>query len=345
MSTALRPMNTGELLDRAFEIYRKDLAVFAGIAALPAAVMFALHAADVAWFHLRSHFPARDQGSAFVVTVFLSFGYYQVAGFLYALFLPAFVRTASNAAFGESISILSSLRTLRTRWRSYLWLAILKYVAVITFPEALTFGIFIGMAFLAEKAGWLDSAPGPAAATIMLTVIPAGIFLFLWMGSCLALAFPAAIVEQLAGFKAMRRSWRLSRGSRMRILGVSVSIAIIGDLLVWAVYFLMLWAWRGVFGHWHLGVVGRNSLSIATYFAYAVIATFVAPLFPIAATLFYFDQRARKEGYDLERMIEAAGLEAGPAQLESAAPVWAKKSPEEDAPLSRWSRVSRERLD
>ena len=308
MTAALRPMNTGELLDRAFEIYRKNLAVFAGIAALPAAVMFALHAADVARFHLRALLPTRDQGSAFVATVILSLGYYHISALLYALFQPAFVRSASDAAFGEAISIHASLRFILARWRSYSGLAFLKYLAVLIFPEALTLGSMFGIAFIESKLGLLNGSASVAAGGLLLAPIPAAIFLFLWIAACLALAFPAAAIEQLTGGAAVRRSWKLSRGCRMRILGVSVAIAIIGNILVWAVYFLMLWAWRDLFSHWHLGGLGRNSLSIATYFLYGLIATFVAPLFPIAATLFYYDQRVRKEGYDLERMIEAAGL-------------------------------------
>jgi hypothetical protein len=310
MTAALRPMNTGELLDRAFEIYRKNLAVFAGIAVLPAAVMFALHAADVAWFHLQSHLPPRDQGSTFVVSVLLSLGYYHISAFLYGLFQPAFVRSASNAAFGEAVSVHTSLRFILARWRSYLWLTFLKYLSVLIFPEALTLGCIVGIAFIESKLGLLDGSPSAAAGAVLFTPILAGIFLFLWMGSCLALAFPAAALEELAGYEALRRSWRLSRGCRMRILGVAASIGLIGNLLGWAVYFLMLWAWRDLFSHWHLGGMGRNSLAIATYFLYGSIATFVAPLFPIAATLFYYDQRVRKEGYDLERMMEAAGLSA-----------------------------------
>lgn len=33
-------------------------------------------------------------------------------------------------------------------------------------------------------------------------------------------------------------------------------------------------------------------------------------LYPIALTLFYYDQRIRREGYDIERLMEAAGLNA-----------------------------------
>jgi hypothetical protein len=36
----------------------------------------------------------------------------------------------------------------------------------------------------------------------------------------------------------------------------------------------------------------------------------VGPVFPIVLTLFYYDQRIRKEGYDIERIMDAAGLSA-----------------------------------
>jgi uncharacterized membrane protein (DUF485 family) len=40
----------------------------------------------------------------------------------------------------------------------------------------------------------------------------------------------------------------------------------------------------------------------------AVAYILTGPIFPIALTLFYYDQRIRKEGYDIERMMEDAGL-------------------------------------
>ena len=35
-----------------------------------------------------------------------------------------------------------------------------------------------------------------------------------------------------------------------------------------------------------------------------------SPILPIAITLFYYDQRMRREGYDIERLMDAAGLQA-----------------------------------
>jgi hypothetical protein len=35
---------------------------------------------------------------------------------------------------------------------------------------------------------------------------------------------------------------------------------------------------------------------------------------PIAVTLFYYDQRIRREGYDIEKMMESAGMNAPATQ-------------------------------
>ena len=36
--------------------------------------------------------------------------------------------------------------------------------------------------------------------------------------------------------------------------------------------------------------------------------TFIGPIYSTGLTLFYYDQRVRKEGYDIEMMMQAAGL-------------------------------------
>jgi hypothetical protein len=36
--------------------------------------------------------------------------------------------------------------------------------------------------------------------------------------------------------------------------------------------------------------------------------TFVGPIYATGFTLFYFDQRVRKEGFDIEHMMQAAGM-------------------------------------
>jgi hypothetical protein len=59
--------------------------------------------------------------------------------------------------------------------------------------------------------------------------------------------------------------------------------------------------------------------------------TFLGPIWATGITLFYYDQRVRKEGYDIEWMMQAAGLTPPPpAELPSAAnpPQPAPQNPE-----------------
>jgi hypothetical protein len=46
----------------------------------------------------------------------------------------------------------------------------------------------------------------------------------------------------------------------------------------------------------------------------------IGPIFPIALAVFYYDQRMRREGYDIERMMDAAGLVAPIPSLAAATP-------------------------
>jgi hypothetical protein len=39
-----------------------------------------------------------------------------------------------------------------------------------------------------------------------------------------------------------------------------------------------------------------------------VMDALIGPIYSIGLTLFYYDQRIRKEGYDIEWMMQAAGL-------------------------------------
>ena len=51
-----------------------------------------------------------------------------------------------------------------------------------------------------------------------------------------------------------------------------------------------------------------------------VTNTFIGPIYATGLTLFYYDQRVRKEGYDIEWMMEAAGLTPPAAELAVPAP-------------------------
>ncbi|MGA9672302.1 MAG: hypothetical protein WBQ94_24020, partial [Terracidiphilus sp.] len=134
------------------------------------------------------------------------------------------------------------------------------------------------------------------------------VYLFLRMGACLSLAMPAAALENMAGFKALRRSWKLTRGSRLRIMFTWLAIFAM-SWIASSIPQFMLWGIMSFIGRGlHLVVLARQLYLPVAYTMLTIIHALLGPIFPIAITLFYYDQRIRMEGYDIERMMDAAGL-------------------------------------
>ncbi|MGH9519386.1 MAG: hypothetical protein ACRD2D_07035, partial [Terriglobales bacterium] len=51
-------------------------------------------------------------------------------------------------------------------------------------------------------------------------------------------------------------------------------------------------------------------LMVVFYGLFFVVKALLTPVYGIALTLFYFDQRIRKEGFDIEWMMKDAGMES-----------------------------------
>jgi Membrane domain of glycerophosphoryl diester phosphodiesterase len=130
---------------------------------------------------------------------------------------------------------------------------------------------------------------------LMLLVVP-GILLWLrW-----ALAVPVAALEEASPRQAMDRSKFLTEGRR-------------GDIFV--VYFLFLilsWVIVGVFT-FPVGVLIATHaktgipiwMQVVQHLTAFVGGTLVAPFLTIAMAVVYFDQRVRKEAFDLQMMVAA----------------------------------------
>jgi len=308
MAALLRPMTLGEILDRTFEIYRKRFLLFVGIAAPPSVVMLALQSADQAWVHTDRLLGPLDRSRALIWGQVVWFGYFHISSFLAVLFLPAFVRASSNILFGEEATVLGSLRFAAERWARYLWIAFLKLSAQFLVPEALAAGVGIGFAFVLDRLGQMDSGEFVPALTIVLIPLAGLVFLNVWVAVATSFTIPAAALEGFSGIKAMKRSWLLTRGSRWRIF------------LAWAATFVGAWAmaavvvallqfvWFIFHTEWHLRWFNQRVYVQLGYVFFTAIRALIGPIFPISITFLYYDQRVRKEGYDLEKMMEAAGM-------------------------------------
>jgi hypothetical protein len=309
MTAALRPMNLGEILDRSFSLYRQRFWLFAGLAALPALAILSLHAADLVWLHSDQWVHSRDQGQAAVIGFLRWLVYVHISSFAGCLFFPAYVRATSATVFEERVSIRASLRFALARWRGYLWIAILKITAVLVIPELLAFGAMIVAVIVLLMLKTYDTQNMIQLSIVFLVPFAGGIFLICWVGVRTAFMIPAAALEELAGFKALRRGWKLSRGSGWRIFVAWLMVFLGALALQLAVYLLLRWFSSFLYLN-HLHWINQQAMYQITYTFYAAIATLLGPIYPIAVTLLYYDQRVRKEVYDLEKMMEDAGWNA-----------------------------------
>jgi hypothetical protein len=311
MTANLRPMNLGEILDRTFQIYRAKFWVFVGIAAIPALAMLVIHLVDIKWLHTRSVIhPFRQPGIA-IWSFAVALGFYHISSFFGLLILPAQVLLASNASLGKGGSIQESLRFAVARFRSYLWIAVLKLSLVLVIPEILVLGLIAGTAFIADRAGLFNSNAGDSFA-VLIFAFPAiaGCVLFFWLGTCLSLAVPASALEGNAGFRALRRSWALTQRSRFRILFTFLIVSISAWLSMYGLQSVFRWGYISLYRVHPFGPTVQHLYLPAIYLMYSVVTALFHPIYTIALTLIYYDQRIRHEGYDIERMMDAAGLNA-----------------------------------
>ena len=299
----------GEILDRTFAIYRKDFLLFVGIAALPATLMLGIHGVDIGRVHTERLIPTTDRDELTAWGLVVAYGYFHISGFLAVLTLPAFVRAVSRVLFDESNSIVGSLRFIAARWRTYLCVAFLKICAQLVVPELLAFGLLLACAYLSYKLHIPDESP--LLFVLVLLFIAGLVVAFFWIGACIAFAVPAAALEEISAWKSLRRSWKLTKGSRGRIFVAWLMVFTCALILEVLAAFLIWWITTLIYAGRYYSGFNRQVYAVIAQCFFAVIGAVVGPLYPIAVTLFYYDQRSRKEGFDVEMMMEAAELGTG----------------------------------
>lgn len=236
--------------------------------------------------------------------------YDNVCILLVAAAFPAFVRAASTVLFGGRAKTRHGIRFVCARWRRYLWVAALEVLGALVIPESLAAIAVIGIWLALHKMN-LDPV-GIASPSAFLLLVPVGtaFFVVLWVGRCLSFSQPIAAVEQIYGFKALRRSLALTRNRRWSILLICLLAGILVWVLAAVLEFLVGLSLSNSLGERRFGALGEQVYAV-TAPAIQFLATVVAlSITSIVVTLFYYDQRVRKDGLDVGMMMQAAGLVA-----------------------------------
>jgi len=322
MDINLRPLSLGEILDRTAELYRTNFLLFAGIFAVYAGVALVLNLMLLGLEELLK--ALHITGAAVWITLAATGVELLIIFLLLGASVAAISRAVAWVHLGKPATIRSAYMSILPRLGRYLWLMTIT-AFVVWMPIVLLYGGYFGtMAFYAKGLGHqtvvagqpaLASNPqalavvGVATGVFVLLLIPAIIYTIL-MGLRYALALPACVVEDLKARPALRRGIKLSKGARGRIfvLGLLIGAIKLGLVMVTQLFIVI----AAVKQHGQLGP-GLTALSqVISFFT----TSFLGPIYATGITLFYYDQRVRKEGFDIEWMMEAAGLT--PPELEAA---------------------------
>lgn len=317
MNEKHHPLTLAEILDRTAYIYRSRFLVFFGIGVIPAGTVLVFFAGFVLLF---AWIGSSDSSKfAFTAGNILAWLFVGLIGLLAipaclgaaALGWAAISQAAAQAYLGEKFSIRDAYRCgWKHRWR-YVWLYSLVVLLVAVAPIA----VFAIGAPVADALILFGGRAGIGAAD---AVVGGAMFLLLavlavyavWMLLRLCLAFPACVVEQFTAWKALRRSAALSEGTKGRmillyLLGVALSwLLALGSLVPIGILLALI---PGVNDPQHAQTLGMV-LMFTWYGLWFLVQALTKPIYGIALTLFYFDQRIRMEGFDIEWMMQQAGM-------------------------------------
>lgn len=322
MNEPLHPLTLSEILDRTAHIYRTRFLVFFGIGALPAGTVFAFAAgifSFMTWMGSRTKHGGTVPDAAvwvfLIALLVLVFPLYLAAN---ALGEAAMSDAAARTFLGESITIRGAYKaTWKQGWR-YIGLYMLQALVIFIAPAALFLIATFGM--IAAKVSGADANDNSPVfgGLLFLLMVVLGAFA-VWMLLCLCMAFPVSVVEKSTAWNSLKRGALLSHGTRARMLLLYVLGVVLNQILAWCLMVPVIIAISlipALQGQAHAKVVGVIAL-FATYGSYFAVKALIRPLYGIATTLFYFDQRIRKEGFDIEWMMQQAGM-VSPAAVEPA---------------------------
>lgn len=294
--TDLRPMEFGEILDGALSLFRRHFGLFFK---LSLTVMWLPIAVSLYWRLRYFNFEgaqAPDQALAAIQNEILPivlwgsvlFVVYECA---FLLLTAGSIRVISDSYLGREPLFAEAL-SLGARKIVPLFLVglgkglLLGLVALVS-GIALALGVGAGKAAGAGIAGLLAVA-GFVGMCWLLLFIACGYMV----------TTPAVVLEPLSSaFDSFGRSWELTRGAKLRMLGLGLVALLIASLLpaivVQAVGAVILQFVPGAQTAWTV--------------VSSVVSIMLAPIIPCILTLAYYDLRVRREGFDLQLLSEQLG--------------------------------------
>lgn len=298
----LKPLEMGQLIDRAARLYRQNFLKFVGIISitqLPSsifAVLLTIFSAQSTRFVNLDNPLAPGNLSVLSGTFLTSI----VAFVLSQIGTAVLTRAIADQYLGHPVSIGDSYRKLGRSWLSLLGG---------TFLAGIVMAVMLVLVII-PCIGLIFAIPG------------FGILLF---GSYLVvpLIAPIVVIERQRARNALHRAWDLARRRFWWGFGFAVLLTIFSSLVVAGPTFLIIFGLQSMVGSGLNEVVSAVIQQLATF----ILSVLYYPLRLTCITLLYFDIRIRTEGFDLE--VLAASADGSDATMEIA-----QKAPEPMLPFN-----------
>jgi hypothetical protein len=309
----LRPLTTGEILDRTFSLYRQRFWLYCGLSAIAAGVVTMTSLAQMIWLDTRGYTPklgATPDTAAALKTMLVTYAIGLVASLFhlvaYSMTQAATVSAVSSVYLGHETSMGIAFKAVRRFWLRYVGIALWQFWSAMW--------IFVLLFVPAIMVLRLSAGAAALGGFLMLLALGSLIYgIIAYIRNSLAVA--VSVFETQKVRPSMRRSKTLAAQTKWRIflllLLLFVLSMVAGGFQVPFVIFLQ----RSHSGERFIA----QGLSLVIAF---VTNSLIGPIGAIGLCLIYFDQRVRKEGFDIEALMDGT---LGAARPVFAAPVWAQE--------------------
>lgn len=202
----------------------------------------------------------------------------QLMNFLLIILVLAFVQIAfvyplSLAAMTKvtSDSILTGKSSTKSGFQFFIdnWFSLMVTNVVLSLFLGLLLGIGLIIGFLCFGIGVL-------------------LYAFFW--TRLQTTYPVAVNEHIFVVSAMERSWNLVKENTIRVFFVLLVVSLIPYVLIFSPALMEM-------------VLGTSSVEMMLVFG-TLSQELLIPLVAVARVVVFFELKARKEGFDIERRVE-----------------------------------------
>ena len=309
--TILEPMSTGDVIDRAVRLYRRNFTPLVAIVAVPSVIGYLAGLAFTSGYaklltSVASPGSAGMEGSALLFLILGLMGQ-PVWFFVYVFTVTGLARVVGDhLMLGEAITFRRCFSAARQRLGDIVLLALLMFGvlfligvigSVIFFAVFMVVALVIGVTATAGMPQWLGVA---LLIIFSLLAVAAGIALFLIVAARVVFLPQVLMIEGMTAGSSLGRSISLGQGNWYRVGAILlftyfVSLSMLAALTLPVIVGLE-WFSSSSSVEFVLTPAGG-----AIYSAFNHTANLLSlPIWIVSFTLLYFDNRVRKEGYDME---------------------------------------------